>query len=174
MALCRSKAAHWDICSVPTRSSPDPLEPETTGRRDVSELMPLERRSCADLCWRSLHRGCRVNRFDTRKLAEAGRGLRCFAGLPDYTLARGWHGCWSWLTLVIEDQRGNITPIAAFDSIRRRFQEYPDRMLSTFSILPSPKVCDELMFDCNLLTILCSGFRNNRRGTHLGRLWCEC
>ena len=41
VALYRSKAAHWDICSVPTRSSPDPLEPETTGRRDVSELLRL-------------------------------------------------------------------------------------------------------------------------------------
>ena len=54
----------------------------------------------------SLHRGCRADRFDPRMPAEAGGGLRCFAGFPDHSFARRWYGCRSWFSFAIEDQRG--------------------------------------------------------------------
>ena len=41
--LCtyRSKAVYWEACSVPTRSFLEPLEPETTGRKDVSDPLAV-------------------------------------------------------------------------------------------------------------------------------------
>jgi len=35
----RSKVVHWEDCSAPTRSLPEPLEPVTTGRKDVSDRL---------------------------------------------------------------------------------------------------------------------------------------
>lgn len=37
--LYRSEVDRWEVCSVPTRSSQEPLEPETTGRKDVSDRL---------------------------------------------------------------------------------------------------------------------------------------
>ena len=41
--LYRFKVVHWEVCSVPTRSLLELLEPETTGRRDVSDRLMLLR-----------------------------------------------------------------------------------------------------------------------------------
>ena len=35
--LYRFRVVHWEVCSVPTRSSLGLLELETTGRKDVSD-----------------------------------------------------------------------------------------------------------------------------------------
>ena len=39
--LCfyRSEVVHWEVCSVPIRSSLELPEPETTGRKDVSDRL---------------------------------------------------------------------------------------------------------------------------------------
>ena len=45
--LYRSKVVHWEVCSAPIRLSLEPLEPETTGRKDVSDHLQFFFSLCA-------------------------------------------------------------------------------------------------------------------------------
>jgi hypothetical protein len=80
---------------------------------------------------------------------EAERTLRCTSRIPDHPFTRRRYWCRIGMSASIE-----ATGSAFLDenlyffvgpSMTSAMQEYPDRMLATFSILPSPKVSETVV-----------------------------
>ncbi len=78
---------------------------------------------------------------------EAERALRGSSGISDHPLSRWRYRCWSRKPSSFQAARSTSFPPSFFPDPPTTFrvQEYPDRMLATFSILPSPKVSETVV-----------------------------
>lgn len=79
---------------------------------------------------------------------EANWRLRSPSRIPIDSFNRWRYGIWPWNATFIEGPGGQYRYVHSNLSGRNEslplwlcVQEYPDRMMATFSILPSPKVC---------------------------------
>ena len=72
--------------------------------------------------------------------AQTNRIMRCTSGVPAAALFRRRHRLRSRHTPAVEIPRSCVRSLLYNLSPDLNLQEYPDRILSTFSILPSPKV----------------------------------
>ena len=85
-----------------------------------------------------------VGRFE-----EAERTLRCASRIPDHPLTRRWYWCRIGMPASVEAAGSAFLDESLYllvvQLMTSAMQEYPDRMLATFSILPSPSVSETVV-----------------------------
>ena len=85
---------------------------------------------------------CRTGRPDIGRLEKPGRSCRLATGLSAHSLWAPSGRVWKELIAALGGGTGSGLGALLLGKIR---EEYPDRMLATFSIFPSPKVSETVV-----------------------------